>query len=68
MSSTDFQRRKGLGVNTLLRGLEQYKPKVRMHLHSTAARGTIERKGLSKVGHLDTDYFWQEQAARRMLP
>ena len=59
----------GLGVNTLLRDLGQHEPKVRMHLDATAARGIVERKGLSKVRHIDTDFPWlQEQAARRMLP
>ena len=32
----------GLGVNTLLRDLGQYEPKVRMHLDATAMRGVIE--------------------------
>ena len=59
----------GLGANTLLRDLDQYEPKVRMHLDATAARGSNERKGFSKVRHIDTDVLWlPEQAARRLLP
>ena len=59
----------GLGFNTLLRDLGQYEPKVRMHLRAAAARGIIERKGLSKVRHIDTDVLrMQERAARRLLP
>ena len=59
----------GLGVNTLLRDLGQYEPKICMHLDAKAAWGIIERKGLSKGRHIDTDVLWlQEQAAWRLLP
>ena len=38
-------------------------------LDANAARGIIERKGLCKVRHLDTDHLWlQQQQARRLLP
>ena len=40
-----------------------------MHVDATAAKGIIERKGRSKVRHIDTDVLWlQEQQARRILP
>ena len=55
---------KGLGVNTLLRKLGQHEPKVRMHLDATAARGIIERKGLSKVRHIDTEIFGYKSRLR----
>ena len=59
----------GNGVNTLLRDLGQHEPKVRVHLGATAVRRRFERKGLSKVRHIDTYVLWlQEQAARRLLP
>ena len=39
-----------------------------MRLVVAAARGIIERKGLSKVRHMNTDVLWlQEQAARGLL-
>ena len=59
----------GLGVSTLLRDLGEPAPKVRMHLDATAAKGIIERKGLSKVRHVEVDILWlQELQARRLLP
>ena len=40
-----------------------------MHIDATAAKGIIEREGLSKVRYIDTDVLWlQEQQARRVLP
>ena len=59
----------GLGVATLLKDLSVTEPKVRMHVDATAAKGIIERKGLNKLRHVETDILWlQEQAARRILP
>ena len=31
---------------------------IRMHIDASAALGITERRGLSKVRHLDTDVFW----------
>ena len=45
----------GLGVSTLLRDLGEAETKVRMHFDATAARGIVERTGLSKVRHVETD-------------
>ena len=45
----------GPGVCTLLRDFGEGDPLVRMHADATAAKGLIERKGLSKVCHIDTD-------------
>ena len=40
-----------------------------MHLDATAARGSVERKGLNNLRHTDTDVLWlQEQSARQLLP
>ena len=40
-----------------------------MLLGANAAKGIVERKGLCKVRHNDTDHVWlQQQQARRMLP
>ena len=42
---------------------------VGLHIDATAAKGIIERKGLNKLRHVETDILWlQEQAARRVLP
>ena len=42
---------------------------VRLHIDALAAKGMIERKGLSKVRHLDVNVLWlQEQCARKVLP
>ena len=60
--------KEGLGVCTMLSDLGVARPKVRMHIDANAAKGIIERKGLSKVRHLDTDVLrLQEQQARRLL-
>lgn len=41
----------------------------RLHMDSTAARGIIDRQGLSKVRHLDVNLPWlQEQLARDKVP
>ena len=59
----------GLGVSTLLRDLGEDEIRVRMHLGAAAARGIVERKGVSKVRHVETDILcMQEQQARRLLP
>ena len=43
--------------------------KVRVHVDATAAMGIVERRGLSRVRHIEVDHLWiQEQEARRMLP
>ena len=58
----------GLGINTLMAdlGIETL---TRIHMDATAAKGIIERKGLSKVRHIDTDVLWpQEQQLRRLQP
>ena len=42
---------------------------LRLHVDAQAAKGIIERRGLSKVSHLDLNVLWlQEAAARRDMP
>ena len=42
---------------------------IQLHIDALAAKGMIERKGLSKVRHLDVNVLWlQEQCARKILP
>ena len=57
-----------LGMVTLARDLGR-KVGVQLHIDALAAKGMIERKGLSKVRHLDVNVLWlQEQCARKILP
>ena len=58
----------GLGIQPLFRdfGIDV---KIQVFLDANAANGIIERKGLSKVRHLDTEHLWlQQEQARRLLP
>ena len=58
----------GLGMLTLMKdmGLEA---KLQLHLDAAAAKGIIERKGLSKVRHIDVNVLWlQETCARKDVP
>ena len=57
-----------LGMSTLANdlGLEV---RIQMHLDAMAAKGILERQGISKVRHLDVNILWmQEQCARKILP
>ena len=59
----------GLGVSTLLKDLGEVTPHIRMHLDATVAKGIVERRGLSKLRHIDLDIIrLQEQEARKLLP
>ena len=59
----------GLGVCNMIRDSVEGDSPVRIHFDATAAKGITERKGLSKVRHIDTDVLWhQEQQTRRCLP
>ena len=43
--------------------------KARLHMDSTAAKGIIDREGLSKVMHFDVNVLWlQEQMVRDSVP
>ena len=55
-----------LGVGTLLKDLGEERLDSRMHIDANAAKGTIERRGLSKLRHIELDILWQqEQEARK---
>ena len=57
-----------LGMATLAKDLGR-KVEIQLHIDALAAKGMIERKGLSKVRHLDVNVLWlQEQCARKILP
>ena len=43
--------------------------RVQLHLDAAAAKGIIERRGLSKIRHLDVNVLWlRETCARRVQP
>ena len=43
--------------------------KSRLHMDANAARGIVDRQGLSKVRHIDVSLLWlQEQLARDLIP
>ena len=57
-----------LGLATMARdfGVEMT---VQVHVDATAAMGIVERRGISRVRHIECDNLWiQELEARRMLP
>ena len=57
-----------LGMMTLAKDLGR-KVGVQLQVDAIAAKGMIERRGLSKVRHLDVNVLWlQEQCARNVLP
>ena len=57
-----------MGMVTLAKDLGT-KVQIQLHIDALAAKGMIERKGLSKVRHLDVNVLWlQEQCARKILP
>lgn len=57
-----------LGLQSLIEGFNT-QAVVRIQVDAAAAKSIVERKGLSKVRHIDTAVLWlQEQQVRRMLP
>ena len=58
----------GLGLATMAADFGE-KMDVRVHVDANAAKGMVERRGLSRVRHIEVDNLWiQEKEARRMLP
>ena len=58
----------GLGLITLFNDMGGVK-EVRLNLDATAAKGILERQGISKVRHIDVNVLWlQQQAARKIVP
>jgi hypothetical protein len=57
-----------LGLITLIEDLGGT-ASARLHMDATAARGIVDREGVSKVRHLDVNILWlQEQLARDKVP
>ena len=57
-----------LGLATLARDFGR-EMTVQVHVDATAAMGIVERRGVSRVRHIEVDNLWiQELEARRMLP
>lgn len=58
----------GLGMASLCKDQGE-EIEIQMHMDALAAKGIIERRGLSRVRHIDIDTLWlQEQQARKLLP
>ena len=58
-----------LGMNTLIKDLGGSQLQIQLHLDATAAKGIVERRGLSKVRHVDVNVLWlQETCARKTIP
>ena len=57
-----------LGLSTLFSDFGM-QVKLKLHVDAAAAKGIRERRGISKVRHLDVNVLWlQETAARRDMP
>ena len=58
----------GLGLITLNNDLGE-KKEVKLNLDATAAKGILERQGISKIRHIDVNVLWlQQQLAKNMIP
>ena len=58
-----------LGMGTLIKDLGGAEVQIQLHLDAAAAKGIVERRGLSKVRHIDVNVLWlQETCARRTIP
>ena len=57
-----------LGIRTLCNDIG-WSLDIRLELDATAAKGILDRQGISKVRHIDVNCLWlQEQAAKRLVP
>ena len=57
-----------LGVRTLCNDLG-FEVDISLELDATAAKGILDRQGISKVRHIDVNCLWlQEQCAKKMVP
>ena len=57
-----------LGVRTLCNDLG-FEVEISLELDATAAKGILDRQGISKVRHIDVNCLWlQEQCAKKMVP
>ena len=58
----------GLGLITLNNDLGE-KKEFQLNLDATAAKGILERQGISEVRHIDVDVLWlQQQLANNLIP
>ena len=58
----------GLGLITLCKDLGA-EVGVKLNLDATAAKGILERQGISKVCHIDVNVLWlQQQVAKKIIP
>ena len=58
----------GLGLITLCSDLGS-NMEARLNLDATAAKGILERQGISKVRHIDVNVLWmQQQMAKKLIP
>ena len=58
----------GLGLITLCKDLGA-EVGVKLNLDATAAKGILERQGISKVRHIDVNVLWlQQQVAKKIIP
>ena len=57
-----------LGLATMARDFGE-EMTVQVHVDATAAMGIVDRRGISRVRHIECDHLWiQELEARRMMP
>ena len=57
-----------LGLATMAKDFGE-EMKVQVHVDATAAMGIVDRRGISRVRHIECDNLWiQELEARRMMP
>ena len=55
-----------LGISSLFEDFGEEGMRVRVGMDATAAMGIVQRRGLSKLRHVEMDVLWvQEQQARR---
>ena len=58
----------GLGILTLINDLGG-EMRMQVHLDAAAAKGIFERRGLSKIRHIDVNVLWlQQTCARKEIP
>ena len=58
----------GLGIVTLMEDLG-LSARLQLHVDAAAAKSIVERRGLSKVRHVDVNVLWlQETCARKKVP
>ena len=57
-----------LGMSTLIKDFGS-DIRIQMHLDASAAKGIVERMGISKLRHIDVNVLWlQETTARKIVP